>query len=697
MGQIRRCFAGALNPSLPPAGDGGPTKFRHAVARSVADSARIAAAAACRHLPGRWSLSPDALEPVNRFAVVRGGRSLVEARMELGYMMRVDLRSASEWYAYYSGSYDTQLVRSVQRLLCRRGAIAVDAGANVGFWTVPLAQRAAMTGGYVIAAEPVPANLERLAENVVRNGVCDHVEIVGAALTETRAPMTMVRRGDSDLECSTGNAAVFIDDGGDARLAKLEVPGLPLDDVLEERGRPHVDVIKADIEGHEDSFLRGALETLDRCRPIIVIEWNEIYFERQGLDAGLAIGAVVDSLGYVCLRDTPEGWITQSSVFSPKPVDDLVLAPMSRAHEALNALGTSTPRRHGLMRRRRRPAMSPAAPAHVQRRPRSVTDLIPLPAAGAVTWRANSATLSTVAEFASDERLTVVIITLNGRARIGRTLEALTALPEAPAIVVVDNGSVDRTAEAIRRDFPHVEVISLPKNIGAAARNVGVSYVRSPYVAFAEDDSWYEPRALREAADLLDEHPEIALINAHVLVGEDRRPEPLHEDMVDTPVPDPTGLPGHRILSFLEGVSIVRVEAFERVGGFDPRLFIGGPEEHLAADLLAAGWELRYVPSIRARHVPDHREPSPLARQMGLRNTLWFAWSRRPLWPALRWTVHVLRSSPSTAATARGIRDALLGLPRVLATRRPLPPDVEFQMALLDDSKMRSRARRYGR
>ena len=296
-----------------------------------------------------------------------------------------------------------------------------------------------------------------------------------------------------------------------------------------------------------------------------------------------------------------------------------------------------------------------------------------------------------------DPRVAVVIITLNGRTRIARALEHLTALPERPEIVVVDNASTDGTADLVRARFPQVRVLELDENRGAAGRNVGVAAVEAPYVAWAEDDSWYEPGALRRAADLLDAHPEVALINAHVLVGPDRRPEPLHADMVGTPVPDRPGLPGHRILSFLEGVSIVRRQAFAAVGGFDPVLHVGGPEEHLAADLLAAGWELRYVPEIRCRHVPDHGEPSTYVRRRGLRNTLWFAWGRRPLGPALRWSLHVLRDSPPTAATALGVLDALRGLPRVLRTRRPLPRAVERDMALLDEPKMRSKVRRYGR
>jgi GT2 family glycosyltransferase len=296
-----------------------------------------------------------------------------------------------------------------------------------------------------------------------------------------------------------------------------------------------------------------------------------------------------------------------------------------------------------------------------------------------------------------DPRISVVLVVHNGATRIGRALLQLASLPERPSIVVVDNASTDGTADLVARRFPEVEVVRLRENLGAAGRNAGVARVRTPYVAFAEDDSWYEPGALRRAADVLDAYPEIVLVNAHVLVGEQPKPEPIHEDMVGTPVPERRpGLPGHRILSFMEGASVVRRSAYQAAGGFDSRLGIGGPEEHLAADLLAAGGELRYLPDVRARHVPDHGAPSGRVRRLGLRNTLWFAWSRRPIRPALRWTLHVVRTSPRSLTTLLGVTDALRSLPRALRERRTLPPDVEHDMALLDEPKKASTARSYG-
>jgi N-acetylglucosaminyl-diphospho-decaprenol L-rhamnosyltransferase len=296
-----------------------------------------------------------------------------------------------------------------------------------------------------------------------------------------------------------------------------------------------------------------------------------------------------------------------------------------------------------------------------------------------------------------DDRVAVVIITMNGRERIARTLHHLLSLPERPRIVVVDNASSDGTAVMLRQTFPHVRVLRMDENLGAAGRNAGVRTLDAPYIAFAEDDSWYDPGALTRAADIFDANPQLALINAQTFVGEDRKREPLHDEMVASPVAHNAGSPGYCILSFLEGVSIVRRAAFLSVGGFNRRLGIGGPEEHLAADLLAGGWELRYVPHVRARHMPDHAEPSLGVRRLGLRNTLWFAWTRRPWRVAARWTLHVLRSSPANVTTALGCFDALRWLVRLPSERRPLPPEVEAAMALLDESKINSRARCYGR
>ncbi|MBV9380744.1 MAG: glycosyltransferase family 2 protein, partial [Streptosporangiaceae bacterium] len=88
--------------------------------------------------------------------------------------------------------------------------------------------------------------------------------------------------------------------------------------------------------------------------------------------------------------------------------------------------------------------------------------------------------------------VTVVIATRNRETELRRTLGRLAELPEKPAVIVIDNASTDGTRAAARDACPAAELITLPENRGAWARNVGVARAATEYVAFSDDDSWWE-------------------------------------------------------------------------------------------------------------------------------------------------------------------------------------------------------------
>src|SRR3954471_3364375 len=92
-----------------------------------------------------------------------------------------------------------------------------------------------------------------------------------------------------------------------------------------------------------------------------------------------------------------------------------------------------------------------------------------------------------------DSRVAVVMITHNRSGEVMRTLDELARLPERPRIVVVDNASDDGTDESVAARFPTVEVLDAGGNLGAAARTIGARRVDAPYVAFCDDDTWWEP------------------------------------------------------------------------------------------------------------------------------------------------------------------------------------------------------------
>jgi GT2 family glycosyltransferase len=270
----------------------------------------------------------------------------------------------------------------------------------------------------------------------------------------------------------------------------------------------------------------------------------------------------------------------------------------------------------------------------------------------------------------------------------------MSTLPEQPPIIVVDNASADGSAEAAGR-FPGVSVIRAGQNLGAVGRNIAVARAETPYVAFCDDDTWWAPGALARAADLLDASPGLASVTGRILVEPSGAEDPLTPELRHSPIPAPEWLPGPALLSIMAGASMLRVSAFRAVGGFSPRLWLGGEEELLCLDLAAAGWWMCWSAEVVVHHAASLSRDARQRRILGLRNTLWTAWLRRPLTGALRHTAAVLAAAPKDRATLTAVARALAGLSWVVRERRVVPGRVESGLRLLAPSQRRSPARRY--
>ncbi|MDH6548720.1 GT2 family glycosyltransferase [Streptomyces sp. SAI-041] len=286
-----------------------------------------------------------------------------------------------------------------------------------------------------------------------------------------------------------------------------------------------------------------------------------------------------------------------------------------------------------------------------------------------------------------DGRITVAVITRDRPAAILRTVEALTALPERPPVIVVDNSSDDTTLEALRHRGPAVQVLKPARNTGALGRNLAVRRADTPYVAFSDDDSWWTRGALRQAADLLDRHPRLGLLAARTLVGPERTEDPFNAVLAASPLPHEPDLPGRPVLGFLACACVVRRDAYLRAGGYHPLLFFGGEETLLAYDLAADGWGVTYEPSLTARHHPASGGRDGRNHLLRRNEVLTF-WLRRPLPTALRATARLTAAAATGEPGARrALRETAVRLPAALAGRRPLPPHVEAAIRLLEHAR----------
>lgn len=276
---------------------------------------------------------------------------------------------------------------------------------------------------------------------------------------------------------------------------------------------------------------------------------------------------------------------------------------------------------------------------------------------------------------AGDPDVTVVVVSRNRRD------DLLGSLPhhEAP-VVLVDNASTDDTLAAVRDRHPEVSVLTLDRNIGARARTVGAAQAGTPFVAFADDDSWWAPGDLARAVAIMRAHPRLALLNARILVGPEERLDPVCAEMAASPLGTAPDLPGPSLLGFVACAALVRTEAFAAVDGFDPVVRFPGEEERVALDLAAAGWGLAYVDEVTVHHHPSPRRDAPGPRQAAL-------WRSRLLTALMRLSWPDVGAQLARAVRSRrgleGLWRALPDVPAALRRRRPVPAQVRNDLRLL--------------
>jgi FkbM family methyltransferase len=253
-----------------------------------------------------------------------------EVTMRLGHRMIVDLRAYTECASFYTHDYDTDEIRSILRLF-RSEWVVLDVGANVGFWTVPMAKALGQCGR-VHAFEPVPSNNLRLRENLRLNGLQSVTEVHDLGLSDRPAVLPISFREDFANGSGTGNASIVIDDT-DSRFRWGMITVDTLDSIFPSLNVRRIDFIKVDIEGHEDKFLDGASSTIQQFRPLIYMEINEPYYSRRGLDSTTVFEEWARSSDYVYALRSSKGWRLRN-VRDRKPVIDNVLAvPAEGANE----------------------------------------------------------------------------------------------------------------------------------------------------------------------------------------------------------------------------------------------------------------------------------------------------------------------------------------------------------------------------
>ncbi len=146
-------------------------------------------------------------------------------------------------------SYDPGLIAITKKLI-KPGSRAIDAGANIGYWSVFLAKACGCTK--VFAFEPEPNNFKLLKENVrlnkIENKVVSTQAGLGSKKEKLKLHLSSDNAGDHQLYDSNGSRSF------------VEVDVLTFDEAFPDE---KIDFVKIDTQGYEPYVLKGMEKTLN--------------------------------------------------------------------------------------------------------------------------------------------------------------------------------------------------------------------------------------------------------------------------------------------------------------------------------------------------------------------------------------------------------------------------------------------------
>ena len=219
-------------------------------------------------------------------------------------------------------------------------------------------------------------------------------------------------------------------------------------------------------------------------------------------------------------------------------------------------------------------------------------------------------------------RLSVVILTWNGRRHLERYLPSVIAHTEGDAeVVVADNGSTDDTLPWLRINYPNIRVIRLDRNYGfAGGYNRALREVESEYVLLLNSDvevteGWWQP-----LVEVLDTERDVAAVAPKLLADAERTKfeyagaaggfidylgYPFCRGRILSTVESDSGqYDDRRDIFWASGAALCcRRKLFEEMGGFDEDFFAHMEEIDLQWRMQLAGWRIVVEPRSTVYHL----------------------------------------------------------------------------------------------
>lgn len=269
---------------------------------------------------------------VNKLFLALGANTIQTAKMHDETQILVDISTRTERIAFYTGKYDDDLINIIRPLIVSNTSF-LDIGANIGFYSVAIGQyiKSNQLKNKVISFEPFQGNFKRLLKNLKINQLEEVCIPLNYGLSNTSGESTITLREDFKHGSDTGNAAIPTHEDMDKGFKTSSIKLKSLDDIWQNdfNDFPKIDVIKMDIEGHEDFCLLGGLKTINHHRPTILMEVNKPYYKARNVELDDTFMKLFPE-NYNIYCNIQSNWLQIDSLEKCKTIDNVFLVPIEK-------------------------------------------------------------------------------------------------------------------------------------------------------------------------------------------------------------------------------------------------------------------------------------------------------------------------------------------------------------------------------
>jgi len=258
-------------------------------------------------------------------------------------------------------------------------------------------------------------------------------------------------------------------------------------------------------------------------------------------------------------------------------------------------------------------------------------------------------------------RILIVIVNYNGKHLLKKNLSSVINTDYKDFdIVVVDNNSSDGSVEYIKKNFPSVKIVESKENLGfGRGNNLGVNtYPNYDAYLFLNNDVSVPRNWLKELVKVMKNDTKVGAVGPKVLYSKKKNGKYIVNsagikvdkhfmayDRYDKEEDNPKYDVIEEVDALMGGAFLVRRDVFEKVGGFNPKMFLYYEDIDLSLRIRDLGYKIMYCGKSRVfhDHMASSKKLSVRKRNiMNARNRFFSIRSRLGLWVAIRETIWYL-------------------------------------------------------